>query len=376
MNKTRLKTVSIAASHEQHRLSKGQKAFNALIKQIEGKRARLAAWEAAIPPFQSRYASEVVPLLDALTELQVKMVHCLDRASGHKALSRTDRRAVAELIAQLAGPLVAAHDDVQMKAIYNRHSRSDYDREVAADIEGMKSMLEDVLDVELGDDLDLNSPEELLTRARAEMMEQQAKFEADRQAREERRAKRKKSAKQLAREAQEQADAHQSSQSIREVYRKLASALHPDREPDAQERERKTGLMQRVNQAYAKNNLLHLLELQLELEHIDQASINNIGEDRLKHYNKVLKEQLVELEHEILHVEGGFKEQFGISPFEGVSPHNILRDLERDIAVHRQTLGDMQGDLIAFEDIKTLRSSLRGLRRRPRMKDDLDDLPF
>jgi curved DNA-binding protein CbpA len=208
------------------------------------------------------------------------------------------------------------------------------------------------------------------------MREQQLEYEAARQAREERRAKRKKSAKQLAREAQEQADAHQSSQSIREVYRKLASALHPDREPDAQERERKTGLMQRANQAYAKNNLLQLLELQLELEHIDQASINNIGEDRLKHYNKVLKEQLVELEHEILHVEAGFKAQFGISPFEGVSPHNILRDLERDIAVHRQTLSDMHEDLIAFEDIKTLKSSLRELRRRPRMKDDLDDLPF
>jgi hypothetical protein len=30
------------------------------------------------------------------------------------------------------------------------------------------------------------------------------------------------------------------SQSIRAVYRKLASALHPDREPDAAERDRKT----------------------------------------------------------------------------------------------------------------------------------------
>ena len=50
------------------------------------------------------------------------------------------------------------------------------------------------------------------------------------------------------------------SQSIREVYRKLAGALHPDRESDPQERERKTALMQRVNQAYAKNNLLQLLD--------------------------------------------------------------------------------------------------------------------
>ncbi|WP_409015107.1 hypothetical protein [Caballeronia sp. LZ001] len=61
--------------------------------------------------------------------------------------------------------------------------------------------------------------------------------------------------------------------------------------------------MQRANQAYGKNDLLKLLELQLELEHIDQRAINVISEDRLKHYNKILREQLGELDQEILHVE-------------------------------------------------------------------------
>ncbi|WP_262471530.1 J domain-containing protein, partial [Clostridioides difficile] len=85
-------------------------------------------------------------------------------------------------------------------------------------------------------------------------------------------------------EAREQEEQAQISLSIREVYRKLASALHPDRETDPQERDRKTRLMQRVNEAYDKNNLLQLLELQLELDHIDQRSINHISEARLTHY--------------------------------------------------------------------------------------------
>jgi hypothetical protein len=112
---------------------------------------------------------------------------------------------------------------------------------------------------------------------------------------------------------------------------KLASALHPDRESDPQERERKTALMQRVNQAYAKNNLLQLLELQLELEHIDQSTINEIGEDRLKHYNSILKEQLGELDHEIEHVEAGFRQAYGIPPFIEVSPDTVVRNLAGDI---------------------------------------------
>ena len=59
MLETAGKTVSIASGHHASNLSKGQKAFNSLIKQIEKKRARLAAWENAVPPYQQKYASKL-----------------------------------------------------------------------------------------------------------------------------------------------------------------------------------------------------------------------------------------------------------------------------------------------------------------------------
>ena len=375
MTRTHVKTLSIATGSSRSPLSKGQKAFNALIKQIEKKRTRLAAWEAAIPSYQRKYASELDPLMEDSVKLQVEMVHCLDRASGQKGLTRTERRTIAGVITDLAGDLIAARDDGELKAIYNRHSRSDYDAEEAAGMNGMKSALEDVLGFELGDDLDMSSPEDVLARAQAQMHERQAQYDADRQAREERLARRKKSAKQLAREAQQQAEEQQLRKSISEVYRKLVSALHPDRETDPQERERKTALMQRVNDAYGKNNLLQLLELQLELEHIDQTAIDKIGEDRLKHYNKILQDQLVDLEQEILRVEDGFRAQFGISPFMDVSPSTIMRDLAVEIVGVQHTIRDMKKDLLAFEDVKTLKAWLKGLRHQARM-DDIDDMPF
>jgi hypothetical protein len=271
--------------------------------------------------------------------------------------------------------LVAARDDAELKAIYNRHSRSDYDAEEAASMIGMKNLLEDVLGFDLGDDFDVGSQEDTLERAQARLHERQKRDDAHRQAWEERQAKRKKSAKQIAREAQQEAEAQQLRQSIREIYRKLTSALHPDRETDLQERERKTALMQRVNQAYDKNNLLQLLELQLELEHIDQNAINNIGEVRLKHYNTILREQLVELEQEILRVEGGFTAQFGISPFVNLSPATIMHDLAVEIVGVQRTIRELKKDLFAFEDSKTFKAWLKGLRHRARF-DDSDDLPF
>lgn len=375
MTRTHVKTVSIAADHAKPLLSKGQKAFNKLIKQIEQKRAQLAAWEAVVPTYQQKYTSELIPLVEASSEWQVKMVHCLDRACDQKGLTKTERSLIAGLIADLAGSLLASRDDAALKALYNKHSQSDYDSEEASSLQDMKSMLEDVLDIKLGDDLDAGSPEEILQRARAQMQEKQAEDDAYWQAQEENRSRRKKTPKQLAKEAQQQAEEQQVSQSIREVYRKLASALHPDRETDTGERERKTALMQRVNQAYAKNNLLQLLELQLELEHIDQSAINNLSEDRLKHYNKILKDQLGELDMEIHHVEGGFRAQFGISPFIAISPDRLMRSLASEIVGVKEGIRGIEKDLLAFEDVKNIKAWLKEMKRQSRM-DDFYDCPF
>lgn len=369
------KAVAVVAGGAQRQLSKAQKAFNTLIKQIEARRCELAVWEAAIPPYQEKYTKELIPLVDGSVDLQVKMVHHLDQASSLKGLSKTERRMIVDLITELAGQLAAARNDAEMKAIYNKYSYSDYDDDMAEDLEGMKAMLEDILDVELGDDFDMSSPEDILSRAQQHMREQQTQYDAEMQAREERRSKRKKSAKQLAKEAQQQAAELKISQSLREVYRKLASALHPDREHDPQERARKTSLMQRANQAYEKNNLLQLLELQLELEHIDQAAINNIDEDRLKHYNLILKEQLGELAQEIYDVQDRFRAQFNIDPFVNLAPATLMRHLDRDIVGVKQAIRDLQNDLRAFGDIKQLKAWLKDMRRQPRV-DDYDDVPF
>lgn len=375
---TRVQAVVIGTGADKPQLSKAQKSFNTLVKQIEKERSRLLAWEKAISTYRHKYAIEMLPLVGASEDLQVEMVRCLDRAIDQKGLTKIERRRLAGLIVELAGPLVAARNDEALKAIYNRHSRSDFDSEEAAGVEDMKFMFEDVFGFDLDDDLDASSTEDLLRRAEAKYREKQAQDAAEREAREERLSKRKKSAKQLAREAQQQAEAQQISQSIREVFRKLASALHPDRESDPRERARKTALMQRANQAYKKKNLLQLLELQLELEHIDQTVLNNISEDRLKHYNKILKEQLAELSQEAFHVEAGFRAQFGISPFARVSPSTITRGLVLDIAELQRGIRELKKDLLAFEDVRSLKAwlkEMRKMRRQPRM-DDFDDCPF
>lgn len=380
MSQRPARPVRIGPSSGPALLSSAQKRFNTLIRQIGQKRDRLAAWAATAPAYQAKYTGELLPLADAIEAVQGELVRSLDRACELDALTKTERRQMSELIASLARDLLESSDDAELKTIYNKHSQSDYDQEEADELAHLKAAMEAMLGVDLGDAVGATSRDALMQQAQAHLRAQRAEREAMRQAREERRARRKKSGQQAAREAQQAAAAKQVSQSIREVYRKLASALHPDRESDPQERARKTALMQRANEAYGSNNLLQLLELQLELEHIDQSAIDGLGDARLAHYNAVLKDQLGELEREILEVEGRFRAQFGLAPHLPVAPTTVLHDLGREIIVAQEALAAMQHNLQQVADVMALKRWLKDMKRQLRAtasEDRFDDAwPF
>ncbi|NTX26254.1 molecular chaperone DnaJ [Burkholderia pyrrocinia] len=367
--------VVIAPSHETASLSKAQKTFNTLVEQIEQRRERLGAWEAVMPVFQKKFVDGLLPLEQASTALRIKMLHRLDDAFLQKGLSKAEQRTLSALIADMARNLLDVSDDAQLKVIYNRHCASDHNGNAAADLQQMKAEPESMPGVEPADDLDTLSPDELIERVQAEQDEQFKRDMADHEAREAQRAKRKKSPRQSAAQARREAEQAESSRSIREVYRKLASALHPDRESDPREQERKTVLMQRVNHAYAKGNLLQLLELQLEIEQIDRRTIDGLGEDRLTRYNGILEEQLRELDQENLHVETGFRRTYGIAPSVKLAPDTVVRMLTRDIAAIQRSNHDLNVALREFDDPEKVKDWLKDVKRR-QASSRFDDDPF
>lgn len=378
--------LRIVPQQDQQNLSKGQKLFNTLVKKIETSRHDLAQWQAAMDAYRQKIASDYMPLLERFKGLQADMALALDRALERHKLTQSERRFVAEVICDVAHPLVVESDDPVMKALYDKHSEVGFDAEEAAAALGMQEVMSRAFGIELDEDADISTPEDVMTqiqvqikKARQEEMAQQEESQEMEQAE---RTGRKKTAKQQAREDKQKADLLQTSQSIREVYRKLASALHPDRESDPAERARKTALMQRVNQAYDKKDLLLLLELQLELEHIDAASIANLSEDRLKHFNKILKEQLAELAEEIAYLEQPMRQMFRLPSYLRLAPQGVMPRLLTDIAEMqrhiRQIKKDIElpGDTTAFKAwIKARQRESRALAR-ARDKNDDGDFPF
>ena len=368
--------VRIVADQAKPGLSRAQQQFNSLIKKIDLQKQRLGQWSETIPKMQQMKATEFEPLLDTYEGLQTQWVHLLDKAHANPVLKKRDKEKLSHLICETVIDLLAGGgEDADLKAIYNRHSGSDFDEEDAeldaATGELMKSMMEGMLGMDFGD-ADVSSLEKMKAfieekreSMRSEQEEHQRKAEA-------RRANRKKTAKQQAKEEQMQAEAAHLKKSIQEIYRKLATALHPDRETDPAERERKTALMQKVNVAYGNKDLLQLLELQLQVEQIDQAHVNNIAEDRLKHYNKILKDQLQQMQQEVQGIEMVWRMQFNLPPFATVSPKAVMDQMQAEIRQLKREVASTKQDLHTFQDIEHLKGWLKSYKI-PK-KHEMDDM--
>jgi hypothetical protein len=125
-------------------------------------------------------------------------------------------------------------------------------------------------------------------------------------------------------------------------------ALHPDREPDPAEKARKTELLQRVTAAYERNELLTLLRLQLELERLDPAHLENLADTQLAPYNRLLREQVQELEQTL------FSEQMEVGGFSNSitapTAHGLLYKFQRDRNELQRKVTLLASDLAAIRE--------------------------
>lgn len=335
-------------------LSKEQKQFNRLNSQIIKQKRRLSSLQDDIVSFKVIYADKYLPLQHNLNQLKINMVYLLDEAYDSKIFTKNDRKKMRYIIDSIAQELASV--DEKVKHIYNKRCNGDFDEEQTLlnefITENFKSAISQEFDIDL-DHINMDNEEEFIREFTKSMHE---KFEAD----EGKKAKRKKSPHLLKKEAEIAQKEQEASKSIKEVYRQLAKMLHPDREEDITEQERKTKLMQKLNVAYDKQDLLTMLQLQLEIEQIDQDSINSISLEKIKHYNMVLKKQLEEIKQEIEFVWGNFQIEFNLSDSPVLaSPDAMMFQVNIEMEQMRRETQHIQSDLEMFKDKEKLKNGLR-----------------
>ena len=329
--RTQLDIVAAGA----HKTSPEHKRFQKLLARIEQARERLAGWHRQLPLFAQAHEAAAAPAIARLMAARREWAFELEQLLMGGRWSRADSRSLSALICELAGALLddSAEPDDQLKALFNRHAEVDFDRIEQQELDALKDMLERVGGIDLGDKA-VASADELMQRARDQMAEQALGFD---QAQARRSQRRRPSAAQ--RRAEE--DQRRISQTVREVYRKLASALHPDRITKPAARAMATTQMQRANVAYEAGDLLALLELQLQIEQVDIAHAAGIAAEQVRHFNKVLAEQLREIEDELDERQHAFCATYGLLTEQRLDPNKLgllLKDEMRELAAHQTEL--------------------------------------
>ena len=361
--------VAVAAAPGQ--LSKPQRTFNNLTERIRRGRAMLAAWEAFIPRFQARVTKELAPIEDEMRDTQrrvMQQLHVLLAASAKAdRLSRRHRTKVRALLLQVIDNLLEGGPDAELEALYDRYSEVSHAERKREELEIAEALFGEVFGLNTVRGHGARNVDELMDHTVDRMAAAAEARERKASARETPRGRVSRAAERKAQETRE------ATQSVRDIYRKLASALHPDREADPTERERKTGLIQRANRAYERNDLLELLTLQIESEQIDAGALANVPEERLRHYNRVLQDQVQVLEAEVLQHAALFRIEFSLT-MRDVTPERVGQALNAYIAEARNTLEHMKRDLERLSDARERRAVLDELPESEDYAADFDDL--
>lgn len=353
--------ISLAIVPGDRMLGPVQKQFNQLLAKIEAAKATLIELQHLHAKYLPERARRLEPLLAQTRALKEQMVVFLDqRLQKPKGLSKSMQIDITDILVGLAENLIGREDsNPEIEEIYERQApdisglnKDGPDGSNEAMMADMQEMLSDVFGMEFDPSDNIDSPEALFEAALDRARKQQEAAEA---ARAERQSRRKKTARQRE-EAQETLGADKA---VREVYRKLASALHPDREPDAVERARKAALMAQVNAANDRRDLLALLQLQLQIEQLNPQDVAAMADEKLRHFNRVLKEQEKSLNTERVQLQALICESLGMPLSYAVTPRSIESALRREAQRLQADIALMQRDWSAIQQDAGLKRWVR-----------------
>lgn len=348
------KTAIISINALGRVLTPNQKEFNRLCNKIKALRQQVEETEEGTRQIFNRVQTEFRPLFEEFNGYRAQIVHLLDRHLDSAPFNAGQKKKMHYIIDDICNDLIPeGYDD--LKPIFEKYNETSFD-EIDAESDAqaaeiMKNMMENMFGIEFDPDADVSTPEKMQAYVQQKMAEEQAKDDARKAEREARRQAKPKTEKQLkaeakraAKEEKEREEASKITKSVREVYMDLVKAFHPDLEKDETEKARKTAIMQRVTAAYEANDLLELLNLQMELERIDQEHLETLAEDRLKIFNKVLREQARELQDQL-----------------EVMAMQLAAQLNPNMMMQRYNIH--QANYLLNADIKSLRAGIKDLKQ-------------
>ena len=330
-------------------LNKLQKQFNLSIQKINNLKNLTLLVKQEVEQIKIKISTDILPLERKLIDIQVKEIIHLDTLYQENSFKKRDNDTLSAMILERANSYIARFSSQELEAIFTRHNDGvSYEELVnqtnnnASDT--MKDSFSSMFGMEFDEKVDLSDPEKLQEYLNQQMEAENVEYDA-------RKANKTKSAKQLEREEKQRQEEKNLNKTSRQIYMELVKKFHPDREKDELEKEKKTLLMHRITEAYEKDDLFDLLRLRLDLMGTDFEHSND---DNLKYYVKLLKQQIVELENEIVELQSfGQASFFGPSLYDrfGSDSYQTLETkFKKEVAAIKKAIKESEKQLPFYRD--------------------------
>ena len=346
-------------------LNKAQSAFNKLLGEIERLERRLGEWHEFEETHQKRVATDLVPLIRQIGDERCRLIllcaAILDgEHDGHK-VKNTERRRLAELLLDLCDVYFDEVDEAasEVIAVYDRFAERSWSDEQHEQMATLRDEAYELFGMELPEDADDMASFEAAFKAMAEEHEETLEDSTNRPGKQ---------------DSKTGAAASDIKQALREIFRKLASALHPDRGND-EDRPRRHELMQRANEAYERSDLVELLKLQLDADQIDEGHLATISQTTLQDYNRVLRQQSSCLKAELEEIDSRFRMVMIDAP-RTLSPEVVVADFDVALRQAEQARDQLRSDFDKLQVPSKRRVLLREYEQEKRDFEqvELDDL--
>ena len=336
--------------------SAAARAFQLQLTRIDKLKSQLEALDAMAQSHRLAVHQQVKPLITRRAQCLRDLVLRLDAGLEGKLLSRLQRDTATERVCDMAATL-AEQGDAEMAALYDKHSRQSLAEHQQIESAKLRAQLE----AALGERLDglHASVEEMLAVGMARLRQS---MEADQARRRQAAAQRKAKKKPRALQAETQTQMEDAETSLRQLFRQLASTLHPDREPDAQRRLTKAELMSQANAAYERRDLVTMLQIQQKALGVDAQAEGRSSDDRLTALTQLLKQQVADLERERAKRSEGLAAEFELAPGFKLSAPVLQARLQAKVSELEHELASMHRDLAQVEDGAGLKRWLNGQR--------------
>lgn len=286
-------------------LSNAQKTFNRLKKKIGVLQEEIEKIQKRFDEALVFYYEKMEPELKVMRTTSIEFIKVLH---GHyekksKSLNKKERKMLKELILDKAKDVLESatfsEGDPELRAIFKELGGVDYEEIALDQFKSFQQQMEETLRDE-GIDIDLSQlnfaddKEEIKQKIWEAMREAAENFKEKEEP-----AAKPKSKKEIEKEKKAQELEDLQKKGLSSIYKQLAKAFHPDLEPDPKQKIEKEQLMKKLTNAYENDDLHTLLSLEMEWMSRSNQTGKVQGEDKLKIYNSILKDQVDALQYNL-----------------------------------------------------------------------------